>query len=235
MLCERPSLRYSANPITSLTPIGGSSCVVRYLGRGDIAGGFFVRTIPSLNSLARISNEAGNRTLVLIGIVDNGTNPVLKAVSFCGVALPVYFTMSNSAIRGFVASAVVPMNQLGPIAFNFGNFTSNGGFACWEIFGLNKAAPIDAQSSSSAAATTRSVDLITSSGGVILGMGSNNITAAQNCTWSGDQTPVEDEELFSRESFCNTQNTNQDAANTLTATWSVISTTDATVIGASFR
>ena len=66
----------------------------------------------------------------------------------------------------------------------------------------------------------------------------NNITAAQACTLSGDQTPTENDEVTSgtgRVSIGMIQGTTADAANTITATFDVISTTAIGLIAAAFR
>lgn len=104
--------------------------------------------------------------------------------------------------------------------------------------GLSQYQARDAQSSATATDTVRAVDLNTTAGGIIVACAVNNIGAANSVTWTGDQTPTEDSDSAmgsGRQSAMSTFNAVADTANTITATFAVISTTQIALSGASFR
>lgn len=117
------------------------------------------------------------------------------------------------------------------------NIAINIRVAMWCLTGLQLPFPIDAQSSGAATDITRSVDLMTKSGGVVIAAALNNVTAAQSCTWTGDQTPNERVDTTGNNAYsaADITNTNDDPANTITATHAVISTTGINLAAVSFR
>lgn len=125
-----------------------------------------------------------------------------------------------------------------PVNIVFAATASNFNTFMWHVKGLASSVPLDAQTSATATDTARSVDLKTSPGGIIIAASMNNITAAQSCTWTGDQAPTERVDtavVNGAFSAAEITNTNDDIANTITATWAVISTAGVSIAAASFR
>lgn len=185
--------------------------------------------------IANVGPESENRTLIIFARM-GGQTPA--SAFFCGQLLPVRHTSTDS---GGAVNAIftghIPKNVSGPLVI-FSPVGFNGFSAySYTVTGLASPIPVDSNSSASATATARSIDLNTRSGGIIIGAAFNNISAAQSCTWTGDQTPTENAENSSGGilSTASILDTNEDAANTLTATYAVISTTSCFLFGASFR
>lgn len=186
--------------------------------------------------LADLGPSTENRTLIVLG--RTGTNGAVSAVYYCGQQLVVHYTPSDAAsIKFFIASGFIPKNTSGPLVICTPGLFNAAFVYAYSVTGLASIVPVSTAISSTALDTTRSVDLNTSPGGVVVGMAYNNITAGQSCTWSGDQTPTKNAENNSGGIWSSASITgaNQDAANTLTATYAVISTTSCSLIGAAFR
>ena len=106
------------------------------------------------------------------------------------------------------------------------------------VTGLSSFVPTDAQSTSTATATNLSRDLNTKDGGFLVAGATNNVAAAQACTWTGDQTPTETYDTVAAgygESGAFTSAVVNDTANTVTATFDVISTTGIALAAAAWR
>ncbi len=181
-----------------------------------------------------------DRNKVIVGIIQQGNAALPVAAFINGINAPVYGVTSAAPGMG-VFSALVPNDGASPIfdvRYN-SNPTGNPSLALWSIVGLSSPVPRSVASSALAGAdTVRTVDLDTETGGVAILTAANNVTAAQSCTLSGDQTPTENDEITGgtgRVSIGMIQNTNADAANTITATFAVISTTAIGLIAAAFR
>ena len=181
-----------------------------------------------------------NKNKVIVGIIQQGNAAIPVAAFINGVNAPVYGVTSAAPGIG-VFSALVPYDGSSPvfdIRYN-SNPTGSPGLVLWSIVGLSSPVPRSVVSSALAGAdTTRTVDLDTEVGGIAVMVAANNITAAQACTLSGDQTPTENDEVTSgtgRVSIGMIQGTNSDSANTITATFDVISTTAIGLLAAAFR
>lgn len=108
----------------------------------------------------------------------------------------------------------------------------------WAATGLASLNPVGTGSNSAGTGTAISADVNTVPGGIIIAGAINDVTAAQSCTWSGDQTPTEREDAagsgFAR-TCAEVTNTNADAANTVTATFAASATTRLMIAAAAFR
>lgn len=181
-----------------------------------------------------------DRNKVIVGIINNGAAAFPVAASINSVNAPLYGVTSAAPGMG-VFSALVPDDGLSPICdVRFGaNPSGTPVLALWSIVGLSSPVPRSIASSALAGAdTVRTVDLNTEVGGVYVLMATNNVTAAQACALTGDQTPTENAELTAgagRTSIGMLQGTNADAANTITATFDIVSTTAIGLLAAAFR
>lgn len=215
--------------------------VVTYLGLGQNLA-FIGTTRVIYRGLASGSNSLGpiDRNKVIAGIIIQSNSNVPAAAFINGVNAPVYGVTSAAPGMGLF-SALVSDDGASPLVEIRYNAAPSGSpsLSLWSITGLSSSVPRSVASSALAGAdTARTVDLDTEIGGVVIAAAVNNITAAQGCTWSGDQTPTENLEgtiTAGRFSAAMIQGTNGDAANTVTATFDVISTTIIGLIAAAFR
>lgn len=181
-----------------------------------------------------------DRNKLIVGMISasNAAFPVAAVIN--GVNAPIYGITSAAPGIG-VFSALVPDDGSSPIFDVRYNAAPSGNpvAAIWSVTGLSSPVPRSVVSSALAGAdTVRTVDVNSEVGGVAVAMAFNNITAAQSCTWSGDQTPTENAEGVTGTGFYSTsliQGTTADAANTVTATFGVISTTAIGLLAATFR
>ena len=214
--------------------------VVTFLGVGQNIA--FINASQILyRGLSAGSNSLGaiDRNKVIVGIIGQGNAAVPVAAAVNGVNAPVYGVTSAAAGIG-VFSALIPDagEPIINVRYNSGP-TGSPVVALWSIVGLASSIPRSIASSALAGAdTVRTVDVNSEVGGVAVAMAFNNITAAQTCTWSGDQTPTENAEAATGGGVYSTaliQGTSADAANTITATFGVISTTAIGLLAAAFR
>ncbi len=181
-----------------------------------------------------------DRNKVIVGIIQNGGAALPVAAFINGVNAPIY-GVTSAAPGMAVFSALVPDDGNSPICdVRFGsNPSGNPALALWSIVGPASPIPRSVASSALAGAdTVRTVDLNTEVGGVAILVAVNNVTAAQACALTGDQTPTENSEITAgagRMSIGMIQGTTADAANTITATFDVVSTTAIGLIAAAFR
>lgn len=181
-----------------------------------------------------------DRNKVIVGIIQQGSSALPVAAFINGVNAPIYGVTSSAPGMG-IFSALVPDDGLNPICDVRYDSSPSGSpaLALWSIIGLSSPIPRSIASSTLAgAATARTVDLNTEAGGVYVLTAVNNVTAAQACALTGDQTPTENAEVTAgagRTSVGMFQGTNADAANTITATFDIISTTAIGLIAAAFR
>lgn len=122
-------------------------------------------------------------------------------------------------------------------------FTTSRPFFCgfWLATGLTSHRAYSAAGNQTATATVRTADVSAKDGGFVIALASNNVVALQTTAWTGDTTPTEraDEDTVNgtplRVSIADTFPSIDDAANTITATFGVISTSDALIVAAAFR
>lgn len=181
-----------------------------------------------------------DRNKVIVGITQQGNAALPVAAFINGVNAPIYGVTSAAPGMG-VFSALIPDDGASPICdvrYN-SNPTGSPVVALWSIVGPSSPVPRSVVSSALAGAdTVRTVDLNTEVGGVAVLVAVNNVTAAQACALTGDQTPTENTEVTAgagRMSVGMIQGTTADAANTITATFDVVSTTAIGLLAAAFR
>lgn len=111
----------------------------------------------------------------------------------------------------------------------------------WLATGLTRKRALATVGNTTATATARTGNLGTVDGGFVVGIAANNITAAQATAWTGDIIPTKRFDAVSLGgtpmwiSTAEIFPTINDSANTLTATFDIISTTHATFAAAAFR
>lgn len=179
---------------------------------------------------------AADRVIIIGACARSG---LITRIAVNGTELLPYASVGTANQNAFTSiwSGLVPDDPYGTIWTE----TAAGTSPILNIYratGLSRVAPRDAQSSSTAADTVRTVDLNTTAGGIIVACAVNNIGAANSMTWTGDQTPTEDSDSAmgsGRQSGMSLTGTVNDTANTITATFVVISTTQVTLSAASFR
>lgn len=188
-----------------------------------------------VNSNVSLGIPARDRVIILS--IPARSGQISRAI-VNGVELIPRILAGAAAQNAFVSiwSGIVPDDAIG--VFNIVGATGSAPvMSIYRATGISPV-PVDAQSSATAAATARSVDLRTMPGGFIIACACNNVGAANQCTWTGDQSPTEDSDAAvgsSRGSSSSTQSANDDAANTITATFDVIATTQIALAAASFR
>jgi hypothetical protein len=177
---------------------------------------------------------------VIVGIIQQANTALPVAAFINGVNASVYGVTSAAPGMG-IFSALVPDDGNSPLCEVRYSATPSGSpaLALWSIVGLSSPIPRSIASSALAGAdTVRTVDINTEVGGVAVMVAVNNVTAAQACALSGDQTPTENTEVTAgagRMSIGMIQGTVADAANTITATFDVVSTTAIGLLAAAFR
>ena len=215
--------------------------VVTYLGQA--ANGSFIGTSRLFfRGLSGGQANLGPIDLnkLIIGCISHNSSAVPVAASINGRIAPVYGVTAGAASVG-IFCALVQDEGLTPIVDVRYTSGPSGTPNCslWSIIGLSSPVPRSiAVSNLAGADTVRTVDVDSEVGGAIVAMAANNITAAQSCTWSGDQTPTENVEAAAGGGFYSSamiQGTNADAANTITATFGVVSTTGIGLLAAAFR
>ena len=213
---------------------------VTYLGLGQNLA-FIGTTRVIYRGLASGSNSLGAIDLnkVIVGIIIQANANIPVAAFINGVNAPVYGVTSAAPGMGLFSALVLDDGSpLVEVRYN-SDPSGSPSLSLWSIVGLSSAVPRSVAGSALAGADiVRTVDLNSEVGGVAVAAAVNNVTAAQGCTWSGDQTPTENLEgtiTAGRFSAAMIQGTNGDAANTVTATFDVISTTAIGLIAAAFR
>ncbi len=215
--------------------------IVTYLGQG--ANGAFIGTARVL--YRGLSGGQGNlgtidNNKLIVGLNSNNSGAVPAAASINGRMAPVYGVTGGAAGIG-IFCALVPDDGSNPIVdVRFGaNPSGTPNLSLYSIVGLSSPLPRSiAVSNLAGADTVRTVDVDSEVGGVIVAMAANNVTAAQSCTWTGDQTLTENVDGAGgggHYSAAMIQGTNADVANTITATFAVIATTGIGLLAAAFR
>ena len=200
---------------------------------------FLSATTMNLNTANGVSLGIPAKDRVIIVGASARSGQITK-VTINGIALLPYAAAGAAGQGSFTSiwSGLVPDDPLGTIWTPEGSLGTNPILNIYRATGLSRIAPRDAQSSATAADVARAVDLNTEVGGFIIACAVNNVGAANSVTWTGDETPTEDSDSAlgsGRQSGMSRLTTIADAANTITATFAVISTTQISLSAASFR
>ena len=214
--------------------------VVTYLGLAQNLA-FVGTTRVIYRGLSSGSNSLGpiDKNKVIVGIIVQANANIPVAAFINNMNAPVYGV--TSAAPGIGLFSTLVSDDGSPLVEVRYNAAPSGSpsLSLWSITGLSSPVPRSVVGSALAGAdTVRTVDLDSEVGGVAVAAAVNNVTAAQGCTWSGDQTPTENLEgviTAGLLSVAMIQGTNSDAANTITATFNVISTTAIGLLAAAFR
>lgn len=182
---------------------------------------------PSLPPMSK------NRFLIAHAHVINGAQ-LIREMVIHGNYLTRYYAAVNNAYSSAIFAGFAPLDG-GPSFLMATAGLSNPGFThVWAVEGLSQPAPFDIQTSFTTADTVRTVDINSKVGGLITAHAYNNVSAAQSCSWTGDQTPSEQYDTNGITS-AEIQSANDDAANTITATFAAVSTTAIGLLAASWR
>ena len=214
--------------------------VVTYLGQGANNSGSAARVVYRGLGLGQGHLGAINSNKLIVGIISQNDSAVPIGAYINGCNAPAYGVTAGATGIG-IFCALVPDDGASPVVDvrYSANFSGTPNLSLWSIVGLSSPIPRSiAVSNLAGADTVRTVDVNSEVGGVIVAMAANNITAANSCTWTGDQTLTENVDgaggggLYSSAMI---QGTNADGANTVTATFAVISTTGIGLLAAAFR
>lgn len=179
--------------------------------------------------------EAEDRVIVALLA---SRSAVATALWINGIALPLYATANQVTAFSQIGSALIPRGDRGVVNIKAAGFTSAPVVHIYRLTGLASPVPRSVATSITAADTVRTVDVSSGIGGVILALAGNDVGAANQCTWTGDQSPTESADAAigaGRQSAAHIYSTNDDTANTITATFDVISTTGISLAAAAFR
>ena len=218
--------------------------VIAYLGQA--ANGAFIGTTRlAFRGISAGANGTGNLGVLdgnklIVGCISHNSGAAAVAASINGRLAPVYGVTAGAAGIALFCT-LVPDEGLAPIVdVRYASAPSGTpNLSLWSIVGLSSPIPRNiAVSNLAGADTVRTVDVDSEVGGIIVAMAANNVTAAQSCAWTGDQTPTELIDAAAGGGLYSSamvQGTNADSANTITATFAVISTTGIGLLAAAFR
>ncbi len=226
--------------------VGGSPSGV-FLGTTRLgqAGGTTAATSQITIGFSNQSQPSAGRAIV--GIISSSASRDLVSMSIFGNSAPLRGSVRTGVAGLYLFSAWCPHNEtpravlnsnppISLLATYSGALSSDPFCWLWAVTGLGSLVP-DVATSTTTVDTTRTVDLRTQPGGFLIAASANDVTAANSMTWSGDQTPTEryDATTFAAFSAADISNTNDDAANTVTATYAVVSIAYCSLIAGAFR
>ena len=216
----------------------------------------YVGGLPSLlvptTSSNRLASTIASGTNAILANIDLGDHADDRVVCVMGTSDQA-LTLRRATINGsdllveqastvdsiFCVSGVIPNDRKGVLVLTFSSGLGNAPFvSVWVMYGLSTPRPRASALSTAAIDTARSVDLAPVAGGIAVMHAGNDVITANSCTWSGDQTPTEviDVAVASNvHTAAYVTNTNEDATNTFTSTFAVVSTTAIALVGATFR
>lgn len=238
-----PILRHGNNRLDNRTvsaAYGGTTTV--FSGFASIAS----QQWASINAPLR---QPHSDRAVIVLVTSDAARPA-DYLSFDGITLSRYDQRTGAAASIALFAGYVPDDRVGysvtdtinpdkiRVISAAGTFANSIRVSVWLVSGLANIAPYAVGYATTGIGTVATVDVSTPVGGIVLATAVNNITAGQSWTWTGDQTVTERSDAAATNyhfTFADTLSTAVDAANTLTATAAVVSTTELSILAASFR
>lgn len=133
-----------------------------------------------------LGTAAADRSIIVacFGSDDSGTESVSSA-TIAGVSATILHTVQSSSTVQMsceFVGAAVPTGTTGDISIVWDGDWRRGGIAVWAVYGLNSLTPGATASVTTSGAGTKTLDVNTSAGGIILGAGVSN--ASTTHAWS---------------------------------------------------